>query len=125
MTKRAAAPARAIDPVNSAVSRSLAAGSIAAATVVALGLAAWFASGAGPAGAHGLQAWLDRLGRLEPAAVVFVGLVLVTLTPIVQLLAALVAFARLREWRHAGVAAAVLAVVLGSGVVALMVAEGG
>ena len=107
------------DSVNLAVSRTLAAGSIAAAAVLAVGFVAWLAAGAESAGGRGLAAWLARLGQLDPAAVMFVGLALVTFTPVAQLLAALVAFAGRREWRHAGVAAGVLAVVVGSAVVAV------
>lgn len=94
-------------------------GSLIAVSVLAIGLAAWILGGAGPAGPPDAAGWLARLARLEPAAIMFAGLALVTLIPVGQLVAALVAFIHQGDGRHAAVTAAVLAVVVGSAALAL------
>ena len=111
-----------------AVSGTLAVGSVLACAVLAMGVAAWLVTGGGPAtGGDGFFAWLQGLSRFEPASVIFAGLLLVTLTPVAQLAAALIAFTRLREWRYALASAGVLAILVVSfaGALALGLAQGG
>lgn len=121
MTDRSVASPHDRDVVNTAVSGALAIGSLLSAAVLAIGLAAWVLSGARHAGTPDAAEWLPRLGRLEPSAIMFAGLALVTLIPVAQLVAALAAFARQRDWRHTAVTAGVLAVVLISAGLALAI----
>lgn len=114
--------------LSGAVSGTLAAGSVLACAVLAVGVGAWLVSGGRPAtGGDGIVAWLDGLSRLEPDSVIFAGLLLVTLTPVAQLGAALIAFTRLGEWRYALASAGVLAILVISfaGALALGLAGGG
>ena len=121
-TRRTTGPT---DPVNGAISWTLLGGSLASAALLAVGLATWLVAGAPPAAPRTLPQWIDRLVALDPAAVVFIGIIAVTLTPVAQLLAAFAAFAQQREWRYAGVALSVLAIVVGSAVIAILVSQGG
>ncbi len=117
------APGR--DPVNAAVSRALGVGSLLAASVLSLGTLVWLVTGAAPSTPTGPGGWLERLAELDPTGVIFIGLALVTLTPVAQLVVAVIAFARAGEWRHVVVAGGVLAIVVASAAVALLVSGGG
>jgi len=96
------------DLVNRTVSRTLSVSSGAAAAVLAVGVAAWLLLGPHAANAGTPVQWL----RAWPVAVIGLGLLLVTLTPFVQLAAALGAFVRVGERREALLAALVLAILL-------------
>lgn len=109
------------DPLNVAVSASLGLGSLIAVAVLAIGLVAWLLSGAPSLADEGLEGWIARAGRRDPSALIFVGLVLVTLTPVVQLLAALGTLVRIREWRNASVAAGLLIIIVASAAVAVAI----
>ena len=92
------------------VSRTLSVGTALAIGTVALGVVAGLLTGdpsLPPAG--GLTA---QIAAGRPASVVALGLLLLTLTPIAQLLAATAAFARQGERRYAAISATVLGLLL-------------
>ena len=108
------------DIVRRTVSRTLDVSSGVAVVVLAVGVAAWLLFGAHPAAARTPIEWLGAW----PIAIIGVGLLLVTLTPFVQLAAALGAFARTGERREALAAALVLAILLASAVGAFIFGKG-
>lgn len=110
------------DLLNRTVSRTLGGASALAAAALALGVVAWLAQGgAQPPDRADLGRWLE-LGSI---GVIGLGLLLVTLTPVLQLATALVAFLRIGERREALVTLAVLAILLGSMVGAVLFREVG
>jgi len=88
------------------VSGTLSVGTALAIGTVALGVVAGLVTGDASLPAGGGLAAQIAAGR--PASIVAVGLLLLTLTPIAQLLAAVAAFARQGERRYAAVSAIVL-----------------
>ena len=99
------------DLLNRAVSRTLAGASILAAAALSIGVLAWLAQGGGqPVGRADPGRWLE-LGSI---GLIGLGLLLVTLTPVLQLTAALTAFTRMGERREALVTLAVLTILVGS-----------
>ena len=114
---------REMDPVNLLVSRTLAIGSVAAGSILVAGLVGWLLAGAPRSTAVDIGSWIERLLVLDPAAVMFLGLALVTLTPVAQLIAALVGFATTGDRRHAALTGGVLAIVAGSAALALWIGE--
>lgn len=88
------------------VSRTLSVGNALAIGTVALGIVAGLVGGdASAAPGGGLMA---QIGAGKPASIVALGLLLLALTPIAQLLAAVAAFARQGERRYAAISATVL-----------------
>lgn len=88
------------------VSRTLSIGNVLAIGTIALGVAVGLVSGdASVAPGGGLTA---QIGAGKPASIVALGLLLLALTPIAQLLAAVAAFARQGERRYAAISATVL-----------------
>ena len=104
------------DLVNRTVSRTLSVSSGVAAAVVAAGVVSWLIFGPHRAGAGAAGDWL----RAWPIAIIGLGLLLVTFTPIVQLAAALGAFARMGEKREAVLAALVLLILIASAAAAFI-----
>ena len=94
------------DAVARWVSRTLSAGNALAIGTVALGVVAGLVGGdaSAPPGA-GLAA---QIGAGKPASIVALGLLLLALTPIAQLLAAVAAFTRQGERPYAAISAMVL-----------------
>jgi uncharacterized protein DUF1634 len=92
------------------VSRTLSAGTGLAIGTVALGVGAGLVTGdpsLRPGGSLAAQ-----IGAGKPASIVALGLLLLTLTPIAQLLTAVAAFARQGERRYAAISATVLGLLL-------------
>ena len=109
------------DLVSRAVSGTLAVSSTLAAAVLAVGVGAWLATGAAPhaqagAGEERVDAW--------PIAVIGLGLLLVTFTPVVQIAVALGAFIRLGERREALASGLVLVILVTSAVFAIVLGGG-
>ena len=104
------------DLVNRTVSRTLAVASGVAAAVLSVGVIAWLVVGPYPADASARGDWL----RAWPIAVIGLGLLMVTFTPIVQLAAALGAFARMGERREALMTALVLLILVASAAAAFV-----
>jgi uncharacterized membrane protein len=94
------------DQLARSVSRTLSVGTALAIGTIAVGVLAGLVTGDAsvpPDGGLGAQ-----IGAGKPASIVALGLLLLTLTPIAQLLAAVAAFARQGERRYAAISAAVL-----------------
>jgi uncharacterized membrane protein len=88
------------------VSRTLSVGTALAIGTIALGVLAGLVSGdASVPPGLGLG---PQIGAGRPASIVALGLLLLTLTPIAQLLAAIAAFARQGERRYAAISGTVL-----------------
>jgi len=106
------------------VSRTLAAGTALAIGTIAVGVLAGLVTGdASVPPGHGLSA---QIGAGRPASIVAIGLLLLTLTPIAQLLPAVAAFARQGERRYAAISALLLALLLiGIAVAAILTRSGG
>ena len=101
--------------LNRSVSRTLSVASGLAAAILVVGIATWLAVGMPqPAERNDPGRWFE-LGSI---GVMGAGLLLVTFTPLVQLAAALFAFARLGERREAAMTAVVLAILVASAVAA-------
>jgi uncharacterized membrane protein len=88
------------------VSRTLSVGTALAIGTVALGVVVGLVTGDASLSTGGSLVNQIAVGR--PASIVALGLLLLTLTPIAQLLAAVAAFARQGERRYAAVSATVL-----------------
>lgn len=92
------------------VSRTLSVGTALAIGTVAVGVVVGLVTGDASLSSGGGLANQIAAGR--PASIVALGLLLLTLTPIAQLLAAVAAFARQGERRYAAVSATVLGLLL-------------
>jgi uncharacterized protein DUF1634 len=106
------------------VSRTLAAGTAVAIGTIAVGVLAGLVTGdASVPPGHGLGA---QIGAGRPASIVALGLLLLTLTPIAQLLPAILAFIRQGEGRYAVVSAILLGLLLiGIAAAAILTQPGG
>ncbi len=96
------------------VGRLLAIATVGGVTVLALGVIAMAAAGISPldpSPAFDLAAVPGRIGRLEPVALLWLGLVIVIATPPIRVAAALYGFARGGERRMVLIALAVLALI--------------
>jgi uncharacterized membrane protein len=112
------------DAVARWVSRTLSVGTTLAIGTVAVGVVAGLVTGDASLPAGGGLAAQIAAGR--PASIVALGLLLLTLTPIAQLLAAVAAFARQGERRYAAVSAAVLGLlVIGIAAAAILMPTAG
>lgn len=106
------------------VSRTLSIGTALAISAIALGVLAGLITGdaSAPPG-RGIGA---QIGAGRPASIVALGLLLLALTPIAQLLAAIAAFIRQGERRYAAISATVLALlVVGIAAAAILTPSGG
>ncbi len=106
------------------VSRTLSIGTALAISAIALGVLAGLITGdaSAPPG-RGIGA---QIGSGRPASIVALGLLLLALTPIAQLLAAIAAFRRQGEHRYAAISATVLALlVAGIAAAAILTPSGG
>jgi uncharacterized membrane protein len=100
-----------MDDLRRWVAVTLSASMTVAMTVVALGLALAVATGGGLA-IDDHPRLLDGIARLAPGSVVLLGLLLLALTPLVQLAAASAAFARQGEPRYLAISLAVAATLI-------------
>ncbi len=115
---------RAADRLSRWVSGTLSIGMLLAISVIAFGVLAGLVTGdaSAPPG-RGIGA---QIGAGKPASIVALGLLLLALTPIAQLLAAIAAFARQGERRYAAISAIVLALlVVGIAAAAILTPSGG
>ncbi|MFN2483446.1 MAG: DUF1634 domain-containing protein [Candidatus Limnocylindria bacterium] len=104
------------------IGRTLAAAAAAAAVILIAGVASWLLAGTPtPPERRDVATWW----AVGPLGLIGAGLLLVTFTPIVELAAALGAFALVRERRYAWATATVLAVLLASVVGAALVSGAG
>jgi uncharacterized membrane protein len=100
------------------ISTTLTVGMLLAIGVIVLGLGVAAVSG------RGLDTgpdWVAGLSDAEPGSIVMAGVLLLTLTPVVQLAAAALAFARAREGRYLVIALVVLGLVVASVPIALVI----
>jgi uncharacterized membrane protein len=112
------------DQLARSVSRTLSVGTALAIGTIAVGVLAGLVTGNAsvpPGGGLGAQ-----IGAGKPASIVALGLLLLALTPIAQLLAAVAAFARQGERRYAAISATVLILLaIGIAAAAVFVPAGG
>lgn len=93
--------------------------------ILVIGVAGMIASGISPLDPPpvvDLPTIVDEATRLGPAGILWLGLIVVILTPIVRVAAAAFSFARGREWRMVLIAIAIL-IVIGTGVVTALITE--
>jgi uncharacterized membrane protein len=112
------------DAVEMAIARLLLAGTLAGMALLAAGIALMAANGIEPDAAafppFDPATILADLVALQPEGFLWAGIVVIVATPIARVLGELVAFARRRDRLMTGVAAAILAVVALSVVVAVV-----
>ena len=104
------------------VSRTLASGMALSVAIVAIGLAIGVVTGEGLAVDPPGGGLAPEIGAGKPGSIVLLGLVVLTLTPVAQLAAAALAFRRANEPRYLTITLAVLGLLLGSLVIAVVVA---
>jgi uncharacterized membrane protein len=114
------------DELSRWVSRTLAWGTLLAIATVAVGVVLTLASGtrAGPSGTGG-EGLVAQIASGKPASIVSLGLLLLALTPVAQLVAAVAAFVRRGEQRYVVVSSVVLALLLVGIVTATIFSAGG
>ena len=100
------------------ISTTLTAGMVLAIGVILIGLAVALVSGRGLEPAPD---WLAGLTAGEPGSIVMFGVLLLTLTPVAQLLAAALAFGRAGEHRYLVITLTVLGLLVGSVAIAIIV----
>ena len=100
--------------IEQGVARLLAIGTLLSVGLIVIGTALMLADGRSPLDVApwiGVDQLVPALLGLQPAAFLWLGIVGVLVTPAARVLAALVGFARAREWPMVGIAAAILAVI--------------
>jgi uncharacterized membrane protein len=123
------------DELTDWVSRVLATGTALAIGVVLVGMAlTWLTGATGAAGAGGVAAGgaaqatsgglLAQIAALKPASIVSLGLLLLVLTPVAVLTAALVAFIRSGEHRYVAITSLVLGLLVVGVLAASFVSQG-
>jgi uncharacterized membrane protein len=112
------------DAVEMAIARLLLAGTLAGMALLVAGIALMAANGIEPDAAEfppfDPATILADLAALQPEGFLWAGIVVIVATPIARVLGELVAFARRRDRLMTGVAAAILAVVALSVIVAVV-----
>ena len=108
------------------VSRVLAAGTLLAIVTVAIGVLLTLATGGhgGPSGVDG-RGLVAQILDGKPGSIVSLGLLLLALTPVAQLVAAVWAFARSGERRYVVISSVVLALLLVGIATATLLSRGG
>ena len=115
------------NPMDAWISRTLRAGVLVAAAIIAAGVVLYVTRGAGPDTPHSLHALLDGgghpsatspaaigrgLGRLDASAVIEAGIIALILTPVVRVALTLLLFLIERDRIFAGITAVVFVVLV-------------
>lgn len=111
---------RAEDRLRRWISRTLTVAVVVAVVVIGIGVAAGIVTGQGLSIGPGDTGVLDEIASGKPGSIVLLGIVALALTPVAQLAAAALAFGRAGEHRYLVVSLVVLALLVGSLVIAAL-----